>query len=56
MAGFDNFRKRSQREKGSDLYDAKADTAAQFLTVLDNFERALATGKHRRELPQRECR
>ena len=43
MAEFDNFRKRSQREKDQIYNDAKADTAAQFLTVLDNFERALAT-------------
>ncbi|MBC8570376.1 nucleotide exchange factor GrpE [Zongyangia hominis] len=43
MAEFDNFRKRSQREKDQIYTDAKADTASQFLGVLDNFERALAT-------------
>lgn len=43
MAEFDNFRKRSQREKDQIYTDAKADTASQFLGVIDNFERAMAT-------------
>lgn len=40
-AEYDNFRKRSQKEKESLWSDAKADTAAAFLPVYDNLERAL---------------
>ncbi len=41
MAEFDNFRKRSQKEK-SDAYDyAVANTLTELLPVIDNFERAL---------------
>lgn len=39
-AEYDNFRKRSQREKESAYGDAKAQTLAQILPVIDNFERA----------------
>ena len=43
MAEYDNFRKRSQKEK-DDLYPLiKADTVSKFLPVYDNLERALAT-------------
>lgn len=41
-AEYDNYRKRSTKEKESLYADVKADTAAVFLTVLDNAERAAA--------------
>ena len=42
MAEYDNYRKRSQKEK-DDLYPIiKADTVSKFLPVYDNLERALA--------------
>ena len=41
LAEYDNYRKRSQKEKESAWSDAKADTAAAFLPVYDNLERAL---------------
>lgn len=41
LAEYDNFRKRSQREKDSLYADAMCDTASKFLTVIDSFERAL---------------
>ena len=40
-AEYDNFRKRSAKEKESAWTDAKGDTAAAFLPVYDNLERAL---------------
>jgi len=41
MAEYDNYRKRTQKEK-DDLYAViKADTVAKFLPVFDNLERAL---------------
>ena len=40
-AEYDNYRKRSAKEKESVWTDAKADTAAAFLPVYDNLERAL---------------
>lgn len=40
-AEYDNFRKRSQREKDGIYQEAKADTAKKFLPVYDNLERAL---------------
>ncbi len=40
-AEYDNFRKRSQKEKETAWTDAKADTAAAFLPVYDNLQRAL---------------
>lgn len=42
MAEYDNFRKRSQRERDAVYPEATAAAAAAFLTVSDNFERALA--------------
>ena len=42
MAEYDNFRKRSQREKDNIYPEAVAATVAKFLPVLDNFERAHA--------------
>ncbi len=41
-AEYDNFRKRSQREKDGIYQDAVADTAKKFLPVYDNLERALS--------------
>ena len=40
-AEFDNFRKRSQKEKEASYGNAKSDTVAAFLPVYDNLERAL---------------
>lgn len=42
-AEYDNFRKRTQREKDALYGDAKADTIAQFLPLLDNIEKAVKT-------------
>lgn len=42
MAEYDNFRKRSQRERDAIYPEATAAAAMPFLTVADNFERALA--------------
>ena len=41
-AEYDNFRKRSIKEKDARYADAKADTVGKFLPVYDNLERALA--------------
>ena len=41
LAEYDNFRKRSQREKDATYTDAKADTLKKLLPVLDNFDRAI---------------
>ena len=40
-AEYDNFRRRSQKEKESLYGDIKADTVTKFLPVYDNLERAL---------------
>ena len=40
-AEYDNYRKRSQKERESVYGDAKADTVSQLLPVYDNLERAL---------------
>ena len=40
LAEYDNFRKRSQREKDAVYGDAKANTLALLLPVIDNFDRA----------------
>lgn len=40
-AEYDNFRKRSQREKESIYSDVKANVLGDILPVIDNFERAL---------------
>ena len=42
-AEYDNFRKRSQKERDGLYADIKADTLLKFLPVYDNLERALAT-------------
>jgi molecular chaperone GrpE len=41
MAEYDNFRKRSQRERESVYTDVRADTVLRFLPVYDNLERAI---------------
>lgn len=41
-AEYDNFRKRTTKEKNGIYPRAQADTVAMFLPVLDNFERALS--------------
>ena len=43
-AEYDNFRKRSQKEKDSLYGDVKAAAVTQFLPVYDNLERALKQG------------
>ena len=40
-AEYDNYRRRSQKEKEAAWADSKAETAAAFLPVYDNLERAL---------------
>ena len=40
-AEYDNYRRRSQKEKESAWADSRAETAAAFLPVYDNLERAL---------------
>lgn len=41
LAEYDNYRKRSQKEKESTWSTARADTVKEFLPVYDNLERAL---------------
>lgn len=41
LAEYDNFRKRSQKERECVYSDVRADTALKFLPVFDNLERAL---------------
>ena len=43
-AEYDNYRKRTTKEKDNIYQDAKADTVKAFLAVYDNLERAVATG------------
>lgn len=43
LAEYDNFRRRSQKEKDNLYADVKADTLLKFLPVYDNLVRALAT-------------
>ena len=43
MAEYDNFRKRSAKERLELSASVKGDTVAEILTVIDNFERALGT-------------
>lgn len=44
LAEYDNYRKRSTREKEAAYGDSKAACLSELLPVLDNFDRALATG------------
>ena len=41
-AEYDNFRKRTQKERESLYADARADTIGKFLPVFDNLQRAMA--------------
>ena len=41
LAEYDNFRKRSQKERENIYTDVRADTVTRFLPVYDNLERAL---------------
>ena len=41
LAEYDNFRKRSQKEKETAYNDSKASTLALLLPVIDNFDRAI---------------
>ncbi len=41
LAEYDNFRKRSQKERENIYTDVRADTVTKFLPVYDNLERAL---------------
>ena len=43
-AEYENYRKRTTKEKDNIYQDAKADTIKAFLDVYDNLERAVATG------------
>lgn len=47
MADFDNFRKRTIKEKASMYDDGVKDTVEKFLPVIDNFERALASSQNK---------
>ena len=42
MAEYDNFRKRSAKERDNIYTDVRVDTVSKFLPVYDNLERALA--------------
>ena len=42
LAEYDNYRKRTAKEKEAIYPEAKANTLASMLPVLDNFERAMA--------------
>lgn len=42
FAEFDNYKKRTEKEKNTRYRDAVIDTVAEFLPVLDNLERATA--------------
>lgn len=44
MAEYDNFRKRSQKEKDGIYADTKAEVLGKLLPVIDNFERAASSG------------
>ena len=45
LAEYDNYRKRSTREKEAAYGDSKADCLKELLGVLDNFERAISAGE-----------
>ena len=49
---YENFRKRSQREKEAVYPDAVAATVEKFLQVVDNFERAMACETQDKEYKQ----
>ncbi len=41
-AEYDNYRKRTQKEKDGIYLNAKADTVGEFLTLMDNIEKAVS--------------
>ena len=43
LAEYDNYRKRSTKEKDAIYPQAQADTVEKFLPIIDNFERAMQT-------------
>lgn len=45
QAEFDNFQKRTEREKQENLINANADLISEFLSILDNFELSLKHNK-----------
>lgn len=45
LAEYDNYRKRTAREKEAAYGDSKADCVKELLGVLDNFERAIGAGE-----------
>lgn len=49
MAEFDNFRKRTIKEKASMYDDGVSDTLFKLLPVLDNFERALSSVENKED-------
>ncbi len=51
-AEYDNFRRRSAKEKTEAYAKAKADAAEKFLPVYDNLERALAQGTEDEAFPK----
>lgn len=44
MAEYDNFKKRTVKEKQQTYADAKADALSALLPIIDNIERAIASG------------
>ncbi len=50
LAEFDNFRKRTSKEKASMYDDGVADTVAKLLPVIDNFERALGSSEDKESM------
>ena len=53
-AEYDNYRKRTAKEKETIYQDAKVDTVKAFLAVYDNLERAVATDADP-DSPHRKC-
>ena len=51
-AEYDNYRKRTTREKETIYQDAKLDTIAKFLEVYDNLERGRVPDRGRGQRPQ----
>ncbi len=45
MADFDNFRKRTQKERATMHGDGVRDTVAKLLPIIDNFERAMQSAQ-----------
>ncbi len=52
MAEFENYRKRTTKEKEGLYQDATADTIGQMLAVVDNLQRAVETNKDNAEAAQ----